>query len=218
MSDTHRRRRRSPRASKIDVAIFAAGLIAAPIAGVMAYRAVGPYADGPLNVRLYRAEDPVTGRQLVYRDFKVGDGTVLRYFYDDATRTLTEIRLLRAPGSDDVGFRPGSASGGEVTVGDRSFGWDATGLVKTGFSLRGNGVIDAWEYRNPKGQLLKIEVSRRQLGRVDRWEFYEDEQLVRVEEDEDGNGRVDRWLSYESGILTRETRDRDGDGRPDTGR
>lgn len=214
---TKRRQRRPSPASKIDVAIFVAGLIGAAAAGVAAYRLVGPYGDGPLNVRLYRAEDPDTGRQLIYRDFKTAEGTVLRYFYDDATRTLTEIRVVRDDGKGEVRFRKSDA-GGEVSLGGRSFAWDAKGLVKTGFSMRGNGIIDAWEFRDAKGVLHKIEISRRQSGRVDRWEFYQNEQLARVEEDEDGNGRVDRWLTYEAGILMKEARDRDGDGRPDTGR
>jgi len=208
----------SRRQSKLDVAIFVTGLVAATASGVAAYRIVGPYGDGPLNVGLYRAQDPESGRQFVYRDVRTADGARLRYFFDDATRRLIEVRLVRDGESADVRFRPGEGTGGQLVLGERSVTWDAKGLVKIGFSLGGNGIIDAWEYRDAKGRLHRIEVSRRQNGVVDRWEFYEDDQLARVEEDDDRDGRVDRWQTYEAGILVRESRDRDGDGRPDAGR
>lgn len=204
--------------SKVDLTIFVVGLICAGAAGVAAYRIVGPYGDGPLNVGLYRAEDPETGRQLVYREVTTADGGRLRYFFDDETRKLVEVRALRDGGQKDARFRPGGGAGGELLLGGRSVAWDSKGLVRLGFSLRDNGVIDAWEYRDSKGHLQKIEVSRQQNGIVDRWEFYENGQLARVEEDENRDGRVDRWLTYEAGILLREARDRDGDGRPDTSR
>lgn len=188
--------------SKIDTAILVAGVMCAAASGVAAYRSVGPYADGPLNVGLYRAQDPETGRQLVYQQLKFDDGARLVYFYDDATRTLTERRLVGADGTVHVLFRAG----------------DPVPLGRAGFSLRDNGITDAWEYRDAQGRLHKIEISRKQNGRVDRWEYYENDQLSRVEEDEDGDGRVDRWLTYEAGILVREAVDRNGDGRPDPGR
>ena len=193
-------------ATKVEAAIVIGGLIAAATSGVAAYRIVGPYGDGPINVGLYRAQDPVTGRQLVYREISGADGGRVRYFFDDITRKLQEVRVVR----------PGQSVEVSLPAGERA-PVDAT-LIKTGFSLRGNGVIDAWEYRDGQATLHKIEVSRRQNGRVDRWEFYTDGQLTRVEEDEDGNGRVDRWLTYERGILVQEARDRDGDGLPDPGR
>lgn len=202
---------------KLDAIILVCGLIAASYSGVAAYRTVGPYADGPLNVRLYRTQDPETGAQLIYRDFKTADGLTLRYFYDDNSRKLTEVRLLRGDGRD-AAFRPAEGASGELQVGSRSLALDAKGLVKSGFSLRGNGVIDAWAYRDAQGRLHKIEVSRQQNGKVDRWEYYAGDQLERVELDEDRDGRVDRWQTYEGGILIRETRDQDGDGQPDGGR
>jgi len=87
--------------------------------------------------------------------------------------------------------------------------------VKSGFSLAGDGIVDAWAYRDDKGQLLRIEVSKRRDGKVDRWEYYDKGQLARVEEDTDHNGRVDRWATYDAGILMSTVVDANGDGRPD---
>jgi hypothetical protein len=87
--------------------------------------------------------------------------------------------------------------------------------VKAGFSLAGDGIVDAWAYRDEKGQVRKIEVSTRRDGSIDRWEHYEKGQLARVEQDTDRNGRVDRWSTYDAGILIGTVVDADGDGRPD---
>lgn len=215
-------RRRSERrpvlASRTELIILAGGLIAAVVSGVAAYNTVGPYGEGPFNAGLYRAEDPETGVQLVYREVRTADGAVLRYLFDDTSRTLREVRVVR----DGQGTSKGVAlrlNDGSLSIegATRSMATDpATGLLKVGFSLRDNGIIDAWEYRDAARRLHKIEVSRRQDGVVDRWEFYEHDQLARVEEDDNRDGRVDRWLTYEAGILVHEARDRNGDGRPDT--
>lgn len=205
--------RRSARRSSVsrgDVAIVTAGIMMAAAVGVVTYQKVGPYGDGPINVGLYRAEDPDTGAQFVYRKLRMQDGE-LRYLFDDATRSLREVRTVRRGQPDTVRAvtRPTVAPVHTITRDA------ANGGLKIGFSLRGNGVVDAWEYRDAKGQIQRIEVSRRQNGVIDRWEYYENNQLARVEEDEDRNGRIDRWLTFDAGILVKEARDRDGDGRPD---
>jgi len=216
-----RKSRRHPRASRVDIAIVVVGLVAAAASSVAAYRVVGPYGDGPINVGLYRSEDSQTAEQLVYRDVRNPDGTVMRYLFDDATRKLMQIQIRRVVGGkvEIVGLHMGEggltrldAAGGSVERDGKSGG------AKLGFSLRHDGVIDAWEYRDAQGQLTRIEVSRRQDGRIDRWEYYENDQLARVEEDENHDGRVDHWLNYEAGILVKEAWDRDGDGRPDPGK
>jgi hypothetical protein len=169
---------------------------------------------------LYRAEDPETGRQMVYRDVRKEDGTTLRYLFDDGSRKLQKILVMRQVNGklESVGLRMGETGLKGVEVGGRSVEKDArTGATKAGFSLRGNSVIDAWEYRDGDGVLLKIEVSRQQNGKVDRREYYKDDQLDRVEIDENLDGRVDHWLNFESGILVKEAWDRNGDGRPDSG-
>lgn len=223
MSDPRMKRksRRHTRASRADIAIVVAGLVAAFGSSVAAYRVVGPYGDGPINVGLYRAQDPETGELFVYRDVRNSDGTVLRYMFDDESRKLKQIQVMRMVGGrlETVGLHMGEAGLTRLDAGGQTVERDSTpGGAKVGFSLRGNGVVDAWEYRDAKGQLVKIEVSRSQDGRVDRWEYYQDDQLSRVEIDENRDGRVDHWLNYEAGILVKESWDRDGDGRPDPGK
>lgn len=203
------------------MAIFAAGLITAAGASVVAYRLVGPYGDGPLDVGLYRTEDPETGRQLVYRDVPRPDGATLRYLFDDATRALTRVAVLQSVNGklQEIGLRIDKGVLTQVEADGQTVATDAaSGGMKVGFSLRGDGVIDAWQFRDPKGVLLKIEVSRHQDGKVDRWEYYENDQLARVELDDNRDGRVEHWQTYDAGILIAEAWDRDGDGKPDPGR
>jgi hypothetical protein len=209
------------RASRADITIFVIGLIVSAGAGVAAYRSVGPYANSAINVGLYRTQDPETGKQLVYRDVRNADGTVMRYLFDDDSRKLMQVQVMRTVDGKlvTVNVHMGEHGLTRLDAGGQTVEIDPkTGGAKRGFSLRGDGVIDAWEYRDAKGQLVKIEVSRRQDGHVDRWEYYEDDQLARVEQDENLDGRVDHWLNYEAGILVKESWDRDGDGKPDPGR
>lgn len=206
--------------ARADIALFVAGLVGATGSSLAAYRIVGPYGDGPMDMGLYRAEDSDTGRSQIYREVSKPDGTVLRYVFDEHSRQLSEILVMRVVNGkrETAGIHMGKDGLTRLDVGGQTLARDSkTGIAKVGFSLRGNGVIDAWEFRDPRGLLLKIEVSRRQDGKVDRWEYYKDDQLERVEQDEDNNGRVDHWLNYEAGILVKESRDIDGDGRPDPG-
>lgn len=210
----HRPSRRAIATSRSDVIIVVVGFLLSAAASVMAYRAVGPYGDGPINVGLWRTQDPETGAQLVYRDVPQPDGTVLRYLFSDGSRALKQIQVRRVVDGEvkTVGVHMDSTGVARLDAGGRSVVRDgSSGGVKVGFSLRGNGVIDAWEFRDAKGQLTKIEVSRRQDGNVDRWEYYENDQLARVEEDENRDGKPDRWLTYEAGILVEETRNRGRD-------
>jgi len=190
-----------------DLAIFALGLIAAASAGVFAYRVAGPYANGFLNFGVDRATDPRTHRAVLVRNVVRADGFTIRYFFDTGSRQLSGTRVL-APGAagpeDIVPPAPEELTNQLTKPGGGK-----------GFSLAGNGVIDAWEYLDAIGRPARIEISRRQDGRIDRWEFYKDGQLSRVEEDNDHDGRVDHWLNYDAGILVKEAVDRDGDGLPD---
>lgn len=192
-----------------NIAILLLGLLAAASASTFAYRAAGPYANGFLNFGVTRTVDPRTEQPVLVRDVARADGGTVRYFFDMGTRKLTGTRVL-PPGAARPGdMVPPSEAPSAGTPGI------AKGGVKTGFSLAGNGVIDAWEYRDAAGRLERIEVSRRQDGNVDRWEHYDAGQLARAEEDNDHDGRVDHWLDYEVGILIGEAFDRDGDGRRD---
>lgn len=219
---SHDRHSRPPTA---DIVIFVVGLIAAAASGVVAYRIVGPYGDGPLNMNLYRTTDPETGEDLIYRRIIGPNGKEMRLVVDDATRHLHELKLEVGTKKDSemlgLRFEKGKiASVDTDTDGDgrpdmRDYLNDPSGLMKTGFSLTKNGVIDAWAYRDKKGAIVKVEVARGGDQKVDRWEYYDKGQLARVEEDDNHDGKIDRWLVYDAGILMDEIGDRDHDGKPD---
>ena len=65
------------------------------------------------------------------------------------------------------------------------------------------------------GLEMRVEISTRRDGVVDRWEFHEAGVLVRTEEDRDRNGRVDHWQTFEQGRLRESASDSTGQGRPD---
>lgn len=224
MSGPHRRHRDSaawPTVSKVELIIVSVGLVAAVVAGVVAYQIVGLYGDGAFSIGYRRIRDPETGKSLLVHESRTKDG-VIRRVIDG--RRLTEVRLdVDAQGREHTRVH---VDGNEITRVDRDLDGDgrvdrweyydvARQLVKVGFSLPGDGVLDAWAYRNNDGQVTKIEVSTRRDGTIDRWEYYEKGQLARVEQDKDRNGRVDRWSTYEAGILMSTVVDADGNGRPD---
>ena len=202
------------------------GLIAAAVSGVVAYRIVGPYGDGFLNVGLYRTRDPETGKDVIYREVRMPDGSVTRHVADAAGQPIHTVRATAARGSRqkalDVYLSQGKLSGfGLDSDGDgrpdvRDYYDEKLQLVKQGFSVGGTGAIDAWQYRDSSGGVVRIEISRRQDGVVDRWEHYEQGQLARVEEDDDRDGKPDHWFTYDAGILIHEARDRNRDGQPDS--
>ena len=198
-----------------------AGLVAAVLSGVAAYRAAGAYGDGFLNFGLYRISEDGTQVSRVVRKVVTDEGLLLHYVFDGNSRSLIELRVM--PDASNGGGTPevvriDLAQGvpGRFDLDRRAVAWDdKERRVKIGFSLDGTGPLDAWQYWGADGQLQEIRLSRRGDGVVDRWEFYDQGQLARVEEDANHDGRVDRWLTYEAGILLEEAVDRDGDGRPD---
>jgi len=218
----HRRSRSKATVSKLELTIFIGGLIAAVIAGVVAYQIVGLYGDGPFSYGYRRIRDPETGKSLLVHESRGADGRIIRRVIDN--RTLKEVRLdADTDGVEDTRVH---VSGTEITRIDQDRDGDGRidvaayydankQLVKAGFSLAGDGVVDAWAYRDANGQIIKIEVSRRRDNTVDRWEYYEKGQLARVEEDTDRDGRLDRWSTYEEGILINTVVDANNDGQPD---
>jgi hypothetical protein len=222
--------RRSRRASvqqrvmpTVELLIVGVGLAASVIAGVVAYRVVGPYGDGPLSVGYRRVIDRDTGRSVLVHESRAADGTVVRRVIE--RRRLTELHFeVHADGKKEQARV--HVKGSDIARVDRDRDGDGLTdvweyydakqrLAKAGFSLAGDGVVDAWAYRDAHGQIVRIEVSKRRDGMVDRWEHYEKGQLARVEEDTDRNGRVDRWSTYDAGILMDTVSDANGDGRPD---
>lgn len=208
--------------SKVELIIVSVGLVAAVVAGVVAYQVVGLYGDGALTTGYRRIRDPETGKSLLLHESRTRDG-VIRRVIDG--RTLTEVGLdIDGQGREHTRVH---VNGNEITRVDRDLDGDGRvdrweyydaerRLLKVGFSLAGDGVLDAWAYRNNDGQITKIEVSTRRDGIIDRWEYYENGQLARVEEDKDRDGRVDHWSTYQEGILIRTDVDANGDGRPDS--
>lgn len=215
-------RRPSPRqrrsASRLEVIVFAVGLVAAVISGLVAYRIVGLYGDGPFANGYRRIRDPATGRSLLVHETRTKAGIVRRVI--DGV-TLTEVRLTGPGSGEEVRAH---VSGTDITRVDRDRNGDghieaweyydaSRRLVKVGFSLAGDGALDAWAYRDEHGEVVKIEVSTQRDAVVDRWEYYERGQLARVEEDTNRDGSVDRWSTYDTGILTGTTVE--AGGRPD---
>ena len=210
--------------------VLAAGLLAAAAAGVAAYRAVGPYGDGPFGAGFRRIPHPAGGgRSTLVHDFEFGSETV-RAVIDERTRRASEWRIdADADGRPETRARVDAATGA-VSV-ERDL--DADGVPerweyyagvreaeqgrveKVGFSLAGDAVVDAWAFHGADGGIVRVEVSTRRDGVVDRWEHYEDGAMVRVEADADGDGRIDVWSTYVDGILTATATDADGDGRPE---
>ena len=219
-----RRHHRHPRltVSRLELIIVGVGLIAAVVAGVLAYEVVGLYGDGPFSIGYRRMRDPETGKSLLVHETRTSTGEVLRRVIDD--RTLKEVDLDVDPkGKEHTRVH---VNGTEITRVDRDMDGDGRidrweyydaerRLLKVGFSLAGDGVLDAWAYRDKDAKITKIEVSTRRDGTVDRWEYYEKGQLARVEEDTNHDGHVDRSSTYQDGILMNQAVGAAGDRRPD---
>ena len=221
-------RRRSWRRVGPETVVLLVGLLLAALAGAAAGRAVGPYGDGPFGAGFRRLPDPSTGRSILVHDFRVG-ALAVRAVIDEETGRASELRLSAPDGSTEPTRLYFEAAGGlrlprdldADGVADR---WDyyadldglASGVPeKVGFSLAGDGRVDAWAFHDDEGRVRRVEVSTGRDGVVDRWEHYEAGALVRVETDADRDGRVDGWSTYAGGILATTAADADGDGAPD---
>ena len=195
-------------------------------AGVTAYRAVGPYGDGPFGAGYRRLVGP-EGAALVH-ETRLGGQTV-RTVIDERTRGMSALQI-DTDGDGVFDTHAHVEASGQIRV-ERDI--DADGnvdrweyyddardlargrMAKVGFSLPGDGVVDAWAFHDADGQVARVEVSTARDGNVDRWEHYAGGDLMRVETDRDRDGRVDAWSVYENGILRESLTDSDGDGRPD---
>jgi hypothetical protein len=194
--------------------VLGAGFLAAAAAGVVAYRLVGPYGDGPFGAGYRRVPAPAGGVSVLVHEASYGSGAV-RTVVDERTRRTLELQI-DGDGDGAVDTRARVETDGLVRV-ERDLDGDgapdrweyyrdaqdaARGRVaKVGFSLAGDAVVDAWAFYGPEGRIARVEVSTARDGVVDRWEFYEHGALVRVGTDGDGDGRVDAWSAYEDGIL-----------------
>ena len=89
-------------------------------------------------------------------------------------------------------------------------------VIKVALSREKNGKADIWMYPGPDRTLARAEISSEQdESKIDRWEWYEGEQLVRAEEDASGDGVVDKWETHRGGSLATMMLDEDYDGSPD---
>ena len=181
----------------IETIIFAGGLAASVAAGMYGYQAVGLYGDGPFASGYHRERDPHTGESLLVHESVTSQGRIRRVM--DQRFRLKEV---------------GVDADGDGIVEITTKATDAN-IASTGFSLAGDGVIDAWAFRNTAGELVRVEVSTKRDGKIDRWEHYRNNRMIKVETDTNGNGRPDRWQMFDEGILTDTFIDADEDGRPD---
>ena len=214
---------------RIEAFVLGIGVAVAILSGVFAWRTIGPYGDGPFGAGFRRIADPATGGSILVRDFHVGADRV-RAVVDERTGGIAEWRVI-ARNAPDTYTRIMVDPTGAILV-DRDL--DADGFVdrreyypdlrqlqsgttsKVGFSLAGDGVVDAWAFRRPDGEVTRVEVSTRRDGVVDRWEHYEEGMLVLVDTDTDGDGRADARSTYVNGVLTTTAEDARPDGSPAT--
>jgi hypothetical protein len=107
--------------------------------------------------------------------------------------------------------------------------------------LNFDGVVDAWSYFEPNGQLRRREhdydrdgqideiaiyrggaISEKHQStstarRLDTWDFYKNGQLARSERDSNGDGKIDQWWEYPRAGCPLIHADLNHDGRPDPG-
>ena len=185
------------KSSPLSVVVFVIGLAAAAWAGIAAYRAVGLYG-GALYPGFYRQWDPASGRYVLYHETVTKDGLRVRRRFEERLRLVeTEVR-----GAGDTPPLSLSVSADQKTI-------------RTGFSTANDSIIDAWSTVDPKTGVMRVEVSTKRNGIIDRWERYDKGVLVRVDLDTNGNGKSDRWMTYQDGILMDTFVDANEDGKAD---
>ena len=213
---------------KLEIGILAAGLVGAVLAGMIAYRLVGPYGDGPFGAGFRRIPDPATGGSILVHEFELGAAAV-RAVVEERTGRVVELQLSRdvdgAPPTralldEDGRVRLGRDLDGDGAIDRWEYYADVGQLErqqieKVGFSLAGDQVVDAWAFHDDDGRVKRVEVSTNRDGIIDRWEHYENGLMLRVEADTDGDNRIDSWSTYVDGILSTTASDEDRDGRPD---
>jgi hypothetical protein len=177
--------------------VFVVGLVGAAVSGVWAYRSVGLYG-GPITSGFHREWNAETkSLQLIHETTTKAGVRIRRELSDFLDVKETELAIPAT--SDAVKV---------ITLG--------TGRIP--FSTRDDGVIDAWMTRDTAALTVRIEVSTKRNGQIDRWEHYAKGQLLRVDLDTNGNGKPDRWMTYEQGILMETFIDADENGKPDAAR
>lgn len=207
--------------------VLVAGLLLSVLSGIAAYRAVGPYGDGPFGAGFRRIPGDSAARSILVHDSRTGLDAV-RAVIDERTGRVVELRIASGDPATTTHLHFDESGGARVPrdldgdgAADR---WDyyddvrriGSGVAdRVGFSLAGDEVVDAWAFHDEQGQVSRIEVSTQRDGVVDRWEYYSGGLLEQVETDTDRDGRVDSWSAYRNGVLSTSASDADGDGLPD---
>jgi hypothetical protein len=185
------------KSSPLSVVVFVTGLAVAVWSGIAAYHSVGLYG-GALYPGFHRVWDPASKRFVLYHDSITKGGLrVRRRFEERLVLAETQVR-----GASDDGAIALSLSADKKTV-------------RTGFSTANDGIINAWSTVDPKTDVMRVEVSTKRNGVIDRWERYEHGALVRVDLDTNGNGKPDRWMTYQDGIEMDTFLDINEDGKAD---
>ena len=219
--------RRASLSVNFESVVLVAGLLLSALSGVVAYRAVGPYGDGPFGAGFRRIPADSADRSILVHDSRTGTDAV-RAVINERTGRVVELRIASGDLAGATHLHFDESGGARVPrdldgdgTADR---WDyyddarriGSGVAdRFGFSLAGDEVVDAWVFHDEQGQVSRVEVSTLRDGVVDRWEYYGGGLLERVETDADRDGRVDTWSTYRNGVLSTTTSDADGDGLPD---
>src|SRR4051812_31627710 len=166
----HRHSSRRPRVSKTEVVIASVGLVLSVVAGVVAYERVGLYGDGPFSYGYRHVLDPETGKMLLVHESETPTGIVRRVI--DGVK-LKEVDLdVGAGRREHVRVR---VEGSNIAIVERDRDRDGRTdtwkyydsnkkLLKVGFALAGDGVLNSWAYRASDGEIFKVEVSTRRDG------------------------------------------------------
>jgi len=143
--------------------------------------------------------DPRTGKLRLLRYDRSGNGKVDTYSYMDGARTI-RMEIDRD---------------GDGKIDQWQYYDQNERIEKLGFSLRHDGIEDAWAYLDPDGSIMRVESSPRRDSRMSRIEHYDHTQLTSAEEDTDGDGHVDKWETYTNGRLATVAFDTAHSGIPD---
>ena len=150
------------------------------------------------------------GRERVSPVYDPDSRTVIRLDYDGDADGRIDIRSYLQNGR---GVRLEADGNGDGRV-DRWEYYRPDGqLDRLGSSSPDDGREDTWVVQN--GSQMRVDISTRRDGMVDRHEFHENGVLVRAELDTDSDGRIDQWQQFEKGKLRQLLVDTERSGRPD---
>lgn len=144
--------------------------------------------------------DPRTGRLNRLTADLNKDGKIDAYTYMDGTKVLRS----EVDADQDGKIEKWEFHGADGKV------------ERVAISREKNGKPDTWLYPGPDGKTARAEISSEQdEKKIDKWEWYEGDQVVRAEEDASGDGKVDKWETFSAGALTSIMLDENYDGTPD---